>query len=51
MKNSKLYDLACKWLRLVLLALTVANQLAELVSKVVNYNVRPIRKLHSLVHS
>lgn|GEM_PF-2812743 len=51
MKNSKLYGLACKWLPLVYLALKVANQLAELVSKVVNYNARPIRKLHSLVHS
>lgn len=49
MNKSKLYHLARKWLPMVLLALKVANQFAELVSKVVNYNARPIRKLHAFV--
>jgi hypothetical protein len=35
MKKSELNRLACKWLPVVLLALKVANQFAELVSKVV----------------
>ena len=49
MKHSKLYGLAYKLLSLVLLALEIANQFAELVSKVVNYNARQIRKLHALI--
>ena len=49
MKQSKLYRLARKWLPQVLLALKVANQFAELVSKVVNYNARPVRKFHTLL--
>ena len=49
MKQSKLYHLARKWLPVVLIALKVANQFAELVSKVVNYNARPIREFHSLL--
>lgn len=48
MKYSKLNRLARKWLPVVLLALKVANQFAELVSKVVNY-ARPLRKLQPLV--
>ena len=47
MKYSKLNRLARKWLPVVLLALKVANQFAELVSKVVNY-ARPFRKLQPL---
>ncbi|MCW1950998.1 MAG: hypothetical protein KIH44_006505 [Octadecabacter sp.] len=46
MKYSKLNRLARKWLPVVLLALKVANQFAELVSKVVNYAC-PVRKLQS----
>ncbi len=49
MKHSKLYHLARKWLPVVLMALKVANQFAELVSKVVNYYASPIRKLHTFV--
>lgn len=49
MKQSKLYHLARKWLPMVLMALKVANQFAELVSKVVNYYANPIRKLHAFV--
>ena len=49
MKHSKLYGLAYKWLLLVFLVLKIANQFVELVSKVVNYNARPIRKLHALI--
>jgi len=48
MKKSKLNRLARKWLPVVLLALKVANQFAELVSKVVNY-VYSISKLRLLV--
>jgi hypothetical protein len=47
MKKSELNRLACKWLPVVLLALKVANQFAELVSKVVNY-ASPFRKLQPL---
>ena len=49
MKHSKLYRLARKWLPVVLMALKVANQFAELVSKVVNYYASPVRKLHSFL--
>ena len=48
MKYSKLNRLARKWLPVVLLALKVANQFAELVSKVVNY-AGSVRKLQPLV--
>lgn len=51
MKYSKLYRLARKWLPWVFLALKVANQFAELVSKVVNYNARPVRKLHAFLYA
>ena len=48
MKKSELNRLARKWLPVVLLALKVANQFAELVSKFVNY-ICSISKLRSFV--
>ena len=47
MKQSKLYHLARKWLPVVLMALKVANQFVELVSKVVNYYASTFRKIHT----
>lgn len=48
MKFSDLNRLARKWLPVALLVLQIANEVAELVSKVVNY-VRPIPKLRILI--
>lgn len=47
-KPSKLNRLARKWLPVVYLAILIANQFAELVSKVVNY-ASPLRKLQPFI--
>jgi hypothetical protein len=50
MKYSKLNRLARRWLPVLILFLQALNQVAELVSRVVNYGSK-VRKLHALVQA
>lgn len=52
-KKSKLDRLACKlreWLPVIYWLVKIANEIAELVSKAVNYHVRTFSKLFAFVH-